>query len=315
LGYAASIVLLIGLGSQFLTDSEEPQETPFVPQENAITLEMSDGNVKVISAEGSESIVDGDGKNVGIQEGSKIVYKNAPEAAEVEEEELVYNTLFNPNGADNFELVLSDGTQVLVNAGSSLKFPRKFLPGKDRTVFLQGEAYFKVSEDKTNPFIVNTNEMDVRVLGTEFCVNSYENMPKTHVVLMEGSVSAYMEGSAYDSKNAALLKPGDLATIYKGGETIKIEQVDTTIYTAWMTGKLIFVKVPFQDMLKGMERKFNIKIINNYTELNKQLFTANFNEESLDQIMKTIQKYEYFDYEIIQNQFNENQLIINQTLN
>ena len=114
---------------------------------------------------------------VGNQNGNKIVYDT-----ETTLEKLVYNTIKIPYGK-RFELQLSDGTIVHLNSGTTLKYPVKFIASGNRQVFLDGEAFFDVAKDKTHPFVVNADNLNVRVLGTHFNVSNYPEDKLTDIVL------------------------------------------------------------------------------------------------------------------------------------
>jgi ferric-dicitrate binding protein FerR (iron transport regulator) len=116
---------------------------------------------------------------------------------------LIYNTLKTARG-NEFDMQLADGTRVWLNADSELRYPVQFT-GNDRKVFLKGEAYFEVSHDENKAFIVDTYGQEVKVYGTEFCINAYdEKITKT--VLVEGSVGVRAKQSKLETK----LKPGEL---------------------------------------------------------------------------------------------------------
>src|SRR5690606_36367432 len=116
-------------------------------------------------------------------------------------DKLAYNTLKIPFGK-KFRLQLSDGTMVHINSGSTLKYPIKFIAGENRQVYLDGEAFFDVAKDKKHPFIVNADNLNVRVLGTHFNVSNYPEDAVTDVVLVEGSVGMYRSNEEFDaSKN------------------------------------------------------------------------------------------------------------------
>ena len=215
--------------------------------------------------------------------------------------ELIFNTLYVPNG-ESFEMSLSDGTQVKLNSGSSIMYPIHFIEGKERIVYLEGEAFFDVTKDASHPFIVHTKNMNVRVLGTQFSVSSYENNSSTHVVLVEGAVKAYPSGEKFYSKNSVLLKPNQMVTLMKSSTALHVEEVNTKHFTSWMQKGINFRDAPFKDVLNEIERHFDVKIECETSVLKKCLFTASFGNENLEQVLKTIQRYKYFDFSIIDNQ-------------
>jgi ferric-dicitrate binding protein FerR (iron transport regulator) len=220
-------------------------------------------------------------------------------------EGFVYNTLTVPYGK-RFDLLLSDGTQVTLNSGTSLKYPVQFLNTENRQVFLDGEAFFNVVKDSLNPFIVNTDQLNVRVLGTKFNMSSYPEDQFVNTTLLEGSVSVYNKQDTFDSSKASLLEPGFKAEWNKYNKQILIEEADIAMHTDWLNGKIILRHVPFKNIVKKLERHYNVEIINNNSKLDEELFTASFDIETIDQVFQTFNLTYEMDYKI-----NDRQIIIN----
>src|SRR5690606_28947840 len=144
----------------------------------------------------------------------------------------------------------------LLNAGTSLKYPVKFIKGKNREVYLTGEAFFEVAKDAAHTFIVNANGLNIRVLGTKFNVSAYPEDNTTNTVLVEGSVGLY-QGGAYDSEKATFLTPEHLASLDKTNKDITIENAETSLYTAWINGNIILRHVVFKNIIEKLERQYN----------------------------------------------------------
>ncbi|MBD0822395.1 FecR family protein [Aestuariibaculum marinum] len=292
LRYAAIVVVLLGIGGVYQSGYFTSQPKLVFPNES-ITLQLENGNVKVINEDGSSTVTNSEGEVVGSQTGKQLVYTGTNE-----QEKLVYNTLTIPYGK-RFEIQLSDGTIVNLNAGTSLKYPVKFIKGKQRTVFLKGEAFFNVAKDKDHPFIVNSEGLDVQVLGTQFNMSSYPEDLNTDVVLVEGSV--YLSASK-DKSNSAILEPGFKGSINKKSkEKISTKPVITSIYTAWIEGELVFRNITFKDMLKRMERHYNIEIVNTNSVLKEEKFNASFRMEPIEKILEYFKITYGIDYEIKDN--------------
>lgn len=269
--------------------------------EDAIILKLGDGNIEVIAEDGTAKVVDSEGNLLGTQQGSRLVYKNM----DTSKEELTYNTLTVPYGK-RFDLKLSDGTQITLNSGTSLKYPVQFLKLADRQVFLDGEAFFTVAQDSVNPFIVSANELNIRVLGTRFNLSAYPEDQFVNTTLIEGSVAVYNSDHTYDSSDASLLEPGHKAEWNKYNKQILIEEADIAMHTDWLNGKIILRHVPFKNIIKKLERHYNVEITNNNQELNEELFTASFDIETIDQVFKTFNGTYEMDYRIT-----DGQIIIN----
>ncbi len=298
LKYAALFIGIIGLGYYLAT--EQTEISPMTPileiESEVITLQLSNGKIKEINVDNNIQVVDKKGNIVAAQLGNKIVYNENSIS-----EELIYNVLHIPYGK-KFEVKLSDGTIVHLNSGSSLKYPVSFLEGKDRQVFVKGEAYFKVTEDKSHPFIVSIDQMNVRVLGTEFNVSSYADDDYMNTVLVSGKVQIYDASISYEPDTSLELDPGRIATWNKVQNGFTVKKVNTDIYTGWIDGKLIFRDMPFKTIRKKLERHYNVTIINNNKSLNENTFNANFDTESIEEVLETFDRNFGIKYKIIDNQ-------------
>lgn len=174
---AAVFICFVALGYLLFQLVKTPS---VVLPKDAITLQLEDGTIQILEKDGSVKIQNKNGQIVGQQNGNQLIYDKNNTS-----QKLAYNTLRIPNGK-TFQLQLSDGTTVHLNAGSSLKYPVQFLKDAERKVFITGEAFLSVSKDAEHPFIVNANNLNVRVLGTQFNVSSYPEDAAIDVVLVEG---------------------------------------------------------------------------------------------------------------------------------
>ncbi|EGV42070.1 FecR family protein [Bizionia argentinensis JUB59] len=254
-----------------------------------ITLQLEDGTIKTIDEVQNTIITDSIGNTVTEQKNKQLVYKNANS----ESKTLRFNTLMVPYGK-TFAVSLSDGTKVTLNAGSELTYPVEFIENeKNRTVFLNGEAYFEVTPNKEHPFIVSSNDMDIKVLGTKFNVTSYKSDNKTFTVLVEGKVEAY---SKLVSENSKILQPNE--RVFFESDSLVTEMVNVQKYVAWVKGELLFIDDSFKVITNKLERKFNVTIINDYKELDAMMITATFRNETINEVLKTFQTYKTFKYQI-----------------
>ncbi len=291
--YAAVFVLFLGLGYLYQVGYFSNNSEVIIPSDS-ITLELENGNIEILNEDGTSKITDAQGNIVGEQKGEQLVYdKN------VEVEELVYNTLTVPFGK-RFQLQLSDGTKVHLNAGTSLKYPVKFIDGNQRQVFLVGEAFFDVASDKKHPFIVNAEDLNVEVLGTNFNVSAYPEDAFTDVVLVEGSVGLYTDEKSLNE--AVTIEPGIKGRLNKKLENITTETVDISIYTSWMDGGLVFRNMPFENIVKKLERRYNMKIVINNEKLKGEIFNASFKEEPpIEKVLNSFGKSYGIKYTIKNN--------------
>lgn len=270
------------------------------PKLNQVTIEFDDGTTQVVQQTTKQFMVNTDGTIVAHQKEDKLLYNKVKNSAN--NKELVYNTLRVPYGK-KFQVVLSDGSEVYLNSGSSLKYPVKFIKGSNREVFLEGEGYFTVAKDKDGSFIVNTNNINTKVFGTQFNISSFENEENIKVVLVEGSVSVYTTNDI-DSQN--ILKPNQIATYAKNESKISINQVDIISHIAWIDGVLLFKNETFNTIIKKLERHYNVSIINNNSKLEKEKFTGRFETENIEEVLNTFKRTASFNYKI-----NKKEIIIN----
>lgn len=164
-------------------------------------------------------------------------------------EDVRTHTLRTPHG-QAFKVVLSDGTAVWLNAESRLEYPSRFT-GAERCVKLTGEAYFDVAPDKEHPFIVETSKIRTRVLGTEFNICSYPQVPQ-HVTLVKGRVEVQ------DSRRSkpVVLSPGEDATLERNG-SFSVKEVDTDVYEYWKDGYFYFDDAPLSAIMQKIGLWFN----------------------------------------------------------
>ena len=286
--YAAALVLFIAIGRLVWINTNQTPEP-----NNTIVLEIEGSSIKLDSL--IQHVTDQSGEVIAEQNNNEIIYKTSKTSAPIE-----YHTLNIPLGK-TFKVTLSDGTKVYLNSGTTFKYPKQFSNNSNRLVYLTGEAFFEVKEDKANPFIVNINDIAVKVLGTKFNVNAYPENSTTSCVLVEGSVQVY---NLNNSNNNALITPNHKATWNPASKVFNLKQVNTHLYTAWIHGEIILDSAHFSSFSKKLERAFNVKIINNNSLLEAQEFsgTINFKTSSLPNILDLLKFDTYFDYSIEDNQ-------------
>lgn len=180
---------------------------------------------------------------------------------------------------------LADGTMVVVNAGSTLIYPTKF-SGKTRTVFLSGEANFDIAKNKHKPFIVSAKHIDITALGTKFNVQSYPNSEYSRATLSEGSVKVVVENQI---DNPYILTPNHQLSFSHKNKNISIKEIDAQKTESWEKGYLIFQDVSFEEIVKTLERKYNIDINYDSRKLQKQSYYVKFNpDETIQDVMDVL---------------------------
>ncbi len=290
--YAAIFITLFGTSIILKTVFFTPEE--LIIGEEAITIQLENGDIEIISLSKKKLIKDNKGNTIGQHSGEMLDYNTKltnqySKTNDYSTGELVYNTLNIPFGK-TYKLTLSDGTIVHLNAGTSIKYPVKFIKGKDRRVFLNGEAFFDVAKDEKHPFIVNVNMINIRALGTQFNVSSYDEDLSINTILVSGSVSVYNNNKNYNPEKSLILKPNQKADWNKGNKEMSIETVDPNIYIGWIDGRIRFYHMKFNDIIKKLERNYNVSIINKNKYLEEKTFTASFDVETIEQILESFSK-------------------------
>ena len=219
-------------------------------------------------------------------------------------------------------LVLSDGTIVTLNAGTSFKYPLTFVD-KNREVYLNGEAFFEVHKDREHPFIIHTNKMNVRVLGTVFNIKSYDNELRSETSLIHGSIEVTLNDRISDR---IILKPREKLIIQNNLPTqdktnipipnsrhtltpaVKGTQYSLTnltynpsidsaaMETLWLKNKLVFENEDFESIAADMERWYGIQIVFQHEELKKLRFTAMFEQETPTKALESFRFTEGFHF-------------------
>lgn len=185
------------------------------------------------------------------------------------------------------EITLPDGTQLWLNSGSRVFYPERF-DGRERRIRIDGEVFADVTKDRRHPFIVSASDVEVRVLGTQFSLKSYAENPNIEVALIEGSV-AMRAGSPGKSVDYTLA-PGDMIRYNRTSGSLETYRIDTETYGSWHSNRnLCFVNQSLSDIAADLERRFNVKIIIEDSELAAMQYYASFiNNESLERILRAL---------------------------
>lgn len=183
------------------------------------------------------------------------------------------------------QVVLPDGSKVWLNAESTLKFPVPF-PKDIRNVDLLGEAFFEVTKNQKQPFVVHSGNVAVKVLGTRFDCKAFEEDKTIEVILEEGKVA--LNSNVASGQDESILRPGDRAVIDKAtGETqIRNEKIEK--YIAWHTGKLIFDNTSMAEVASMLERWYGVEVVVKDPDIIKYRFTTTFDNESIFHVIELL---------------------------
>lgn len=206
------------------------------------------------------------------------------------EEQLAFEEFSTPPG-QRAQVKLHDGTVVWLNARSRLRYPNRF-SGAERKVELDGEAFFEVFRNEEAPFVVSTEKLDIKVLGTKFNVFAYKGKNEFTTALIEGSVKLYQS----DNESVAMyMSPNDYAEL-KDGRLVK-SKISSTDFLLWKEGIYAFDDIPFSEIIKKLELYYDITIEIRNKKLNNYKFSGKFRQrDGVESALRTMQKIYYFSY-------------------
>lgn len=257
---AAAVVLFLAGGTWYFLNTQSGgsvltqntgMQDSITPGGNRAVLTLSDGtrvvldsaNTGAISQQGKITVVK-------LKEG-ELSYEAG--SANKIQSEVVYNTICTPRGGQ-YQLILSDGTKVWLNAESSLRYPVLF-GGEARSVELTGEGYFEVAHKNKLPFHVRAGSVDVKVLGTHFNVNAYGNESAINTTLLEGSIAVSVSGKT------ATLKPGEQARFQIDNQEFQtLTHTDLDQIIAWKNGYFSFRNTSLKEVMRQIERWYNVAV-------------------------------------------------------
>ena len=257
---AAAVLLMLGTGYYFFTTNHKEQKNlsgigqpkmADIPPPNSVNAVLTLSN-------GQRIIIDSAGNGMLAKQGSVKVIKlaNGAIAYRGSSNEIQYNTLSNPRGSKVVNLVLSDGSRVWLNAASSLRYPTSF-GGNERKVEITGEAYLEVAHNPTMPFIVSKGNTSIKVLGTHFNVNAYDDESSLNVTLLEGSVSVAARGN----QQPKVIKPGEQAQVNKNGSIGVSNSVDLSEVIAWKNGVFSFKDADIGRIMREISRWYDVDVV------------------------------------------------------
>jgi len=294
--YAAVIAVTLCSSLYFLLNQSPFVDVPMEVDRNQITLQLENGEILTIDPKSDATVQSKNGSTVVSLVQGVLTQKEE----QLKRGEVRNNTIRVPYGK-NLTITLQDGTVVMLNSGSSMTYPSSFVDMNTREVQLKGEAFFEVTKNLEKPFIVKTETMYTQVFGTVFNVSAYAEDGASEVVLVEGSVGV----SKPDNKRGEdlqMLRPSQKAIdALDGGEGFVVEDVDVSSYISWTQGILSFENESMGQIVKRLQRQYNIKIVNQYKELDERRFTGMFDEESIDHVLRTIQAHTHFSYDKEEN--------------
>jgi transmembrane sensor len=273
---AAAAILLATLAVNFYIHRPIAEMKDIAPGTNQATLTLSDG--RTIRLDSTKKGLILNGENIKYDDGNTL-YAGTPEDSGTLNRNLIITT---PKGGQ-YQIMLSDGTRVWLNAESSLTYPLHF-DDTERVVRLTGEGYFEVTKNRSVPFIVMSRDQRVKVLGTSFNVTAYGDEAITKTTLVEGKVEVSLLEN--DRRQSAMLLPGNQAVLRQN--TINVAKVDVFAETAWKDGRFYFHHAELRDVMRDICRWYNVEV--DYNTLPPEKFNGYLKRDiMLSELLRTFE--------------------------
>ncbi|WP_354374850.1 FecR family protein [Pedobacter africanus] len=250
------------------------------PGKQGATLTLASGTTIKLSDTQNGELAKQAGVTITKTKEGQLVYEIKPSTG-VSTDLGAVNTLTTARG-ETYKVKLPDGTEVWLNAASSIRYAANLLESGKRKVSLQGEAYFQVAKDKAHPFVVKSGNQEVEVLGTQFNINAYKST-NTKTTLLEGSVKL-----AYNAQQKILL-PNQQATTGKGD--IAVKDIDGEFAVAWKNGFFMFDSERLEDIMEKLSRWYNVEV--EFTEpalKNMTFFGTVSKSENISKVLKALER-------------------------
>lgn len=282
---AAAVLIFVSLSVYFILKNDSADK---LASKNYITdIQPGTNRASLISSKGTVYQLNGEKQEI-ITKNGIVRYKDGTLVENEESDQ--HLTLSTPKGGQ-YSVTLSDGTKVWLNAASSLSYPASFT-GKERRVELVGEAYFEVHHNASQPFIVSTREQQIRVLGTSFNVNAYQDENKTVTTLVNGRVQLSRDGK----NEAPQLHPGEQSVL--AGAGFEIAEVDASLFVAWKDGQFRFKATPLTEVMRQIERWYNLDV--DYTGIPSdiQIHASISRDKKLSAVLHALEKITDLKFDI-----------------
>jgi len=275
---AASLILIAGVGLLYFVNESDSSNADLsiakhdiAPGSNKAILTLGNGQKIVLADAKNGELANEDDAIIRKTAEGELQYNGKTEKAA----ESVFNTISTPRGGQ-YTITLADGTKVILNAASSLRYPTGF-KGKDRTVELIGEGYFEVAHNKAKPFKVLSRGQIVEVLGTHFNINSYADEPSVKTTLLEGSVDV----------NGTILKPNQQAVLTANNK-INVMSVDVNEAVAWKDGLFKFDHTDMRTSMRQIARWYDVEVIYEGDVKNEQFYGKIDRSYTLSEVLKVL---------------------------
>ncbi|MCF8341237.1 MAG: FecR family protein [Chitinophagaceae bacterium] len=260
-------------------DIDPPNNCAVLILNNGVKINLNSSNHGFLAKQGMV--------NVSMDSSGKINYSGHSI------EKIEYNTISLPKGSKPLQLTLSDKTSVWINAASSITYPTAFT-GKERRVKVNGEVYFEVAKNASMPFFVTHDSLEIKVLGTHFNVNTYEDEKIAKVTLLEGAITL--------SKRFKKIRlgPGDQAQVVNDEIKLAIEKVNVDEVIAWKNELFYYEGVELQTIMRQIEKYYNVEV--EYKDnLNYKFFAKISRQVKLSELLKKLELTNLVHFKILEN--------------
>lgn len=285
---AAALLFLLFAGTFFYYQQDNRQHTlskqastntELVPGSNKAILTLANGTKVSLDDASNGKVSNQAGVQLTKTASGQLIYHLQNNSAS---SKISFNTIETPRGGQ-YQLILSDGTKIWLNANSSMKYPISFSK-TERLVELKGEGYFEVAKNKKAPFKIISNNQVIEVLGTHFNVNSYPDEPHTKTTLIEGAVKV----SGRSSQVYVLLKPGEQSSFHTN--KFEVKRVDTESAVAWKNGYFTFDKSTLESIMRQVSRWYDVEVNYQDNTVKEQVFSGNISRfENASQVLAILE--------------------------
>lgn len=285
---AAAVLGCVLIGGYFAMHQSSVPQTAQQPSQKPPIDIAPGGNKAILYAAGKKYTLDSlhnglvaKNEKVTIDKNAagQLIYSSIGSAASAEE--VVYDTLIIPRGGKH-AILLADGSTVLLNADSKLRYPERFTGNRREVELISGEAQFHIRHNAAMPFLVKVKGQTIRDIGTTFNINAYDDEPVITTTLIEGSIELSK------SRISRILRPGQEA-LTNQGEQIEVREADTSEAIAWTKDEFFFEKTSLRELMRQLGRWYNIEVVYDGNVPDDAFDGQVSRDESLTQMLKILQ--------------------------
>lgn len=299
-GIAAAMAIFFTLSPTFKNETFENNvhttasigKTNILPGGNKAVLTLSDGSIIQLSDSLSKFNRNNNGFLITANQG-ELTLKTETLA---NSSSTKLNTLSTPRSGQ-YVVNLPDGSKVWLNAESSLTFPNTF-NSKERKVTLTGEGYFDIAKNKNTPFIVQVDELQIEVLGTQFNINAYEDTPKLETTLVEGSLKVSQ------GLQSIILSPNQQSVWNKKEQKLSMQKIDTKAFTGWKDGYFVFENTNIKTIMSQLARWYDIEVVYIGNTANKEYTGRILKRSNIEEVLDMLELTGTINFEIKERRIN-----------